>query len=162
MTVRVADDRDLPALARLRREWTAERTGVPAPEPGEAGDGFDEAFAAWWRTELPRRTFWLAEAGDDRVGYTAVGSLNVVEVGNMPRPGARPGRWGYVGNAFVMSSFVDRGVASALLNAAVEHARARRYQRLVLRPAPRGAPFYLRHGFVPAGEGMLIMLPSEG
>lgn len=61
-----------------------------------------------------------------------------------------------------MSSFVDRGVASALLNAAVEHARVRRYQRLVLRPAPRGAPFYLRHGFVPAGEGMLMMLPSEG
>lgn len=155
VTVRVADDRDLPALARLRRDWTAERTGVPDEDAG-----FDRAFAAWWRSELPRRTFWLAEAGTERSGFTAVGSLNVVEIGNMPRPGARPGRWGYVGNAFVVASYADRGVAAALLTAAVEHARARRYQRLVLRPTPSSAPFYLRHGFTPAGEGMLMFVPN--
>jgi len=156
VTVRVADDRDLPALARLRRDWTTERTGGPVED-----DGFDRSFAAWWRTELPRRTFWVAEAGTDRSGYTVVGSLNVVEIGNMPRPGARPGRWGYVGNAFVVASYSDRGVAGALLTAAVEHARARRYQRLVLRPTPSSAPFYLRYGFAPAGEGMLMLLPNE-
>ncbi|MBO0850332.1 MAG: GNAT family N-acetyltransferase [Pseudonocardia sp.] len=153
--VRVADDRDLPALARLRRDWTAERTGAPDEDAG-----FDRVFAAWWRSELPRRTFWLAEAGTERSGFTAVGSLNVVEIGNMPRPGARPGRWGYVGNAFVVASYADRGVAAALLTAAVEHARARRYQRLVLRPTPSSAPFYLRHGFTPAGEGMLMFVPN--
>jgi GNAT superfamily N-acetyltransferase len=156
VAVRVADDRDLPALARLRREWTAERTGGPVED-----EHFDRSFAAWWRAELPRRTFWVAEAGTDRSGYTVVGSLNVVEIGNMPRPGARPGRWGYVGNAFVVSAYADRGVAAALLDAAVEHARARRYQRLVLRPTPSSAPFYLRHGFTPAGEGMLMLLPSN-
>jgi GNAT superfamily N-acetyltransferase len=153
--VRVADDRDLPALARLRREWTAERTGGPVQD-----DTFDRAFAAWWRTELPRRTFWVAEAGGTDSGWTAVGSLNVVEVGTMPRPGARPGRWGYVGNAFVLASHSDRGVAGALLTAAVEHARSRRYQRLVLRPTPSSAPFYLRYGFAPAGEGMLMLMPD--
>jgi GNAT superfamily N-acetyltransferase len=155
VTVRVADDRDLPALVRLRRQWVAERAG-PVPD-----DGFDRTFEAWWRAELPRRTFWLAEAGSERTGYTAVGSLNVVEVGNMPRPGARPGRWGYVGNAFVVASYADRGVAAVLLTAAVEHAKARRYQRLVLRPTVRSAPFYLRHGFTPAGEGMLMFVPAS-
>jgi GNAT superfamily N-acetyltransferase len=159
VTIRVADDRDLPALARLRWEWTAERTGGAVNDTANGG-AFDRAFAAWWRAELPRRTFWLAEAGTERSGFTAVGSLNVVEIGNMPRPGGRPGRWGYVGNAFVVASYADRGVAAALLEAAVEHARARRYQRLVLRPTPNSAPFYLRHGFTPAGEGMLMLLPS--
>jgi GNAT superfamily N-acetyltransferase len=155
VSVRVADDRDLPALIRLRREWTAERTGAPVLD-----DNFDRSFEAWWRAELPRRTFWLAEAGTDRSGYTVVGCLNVVEIGNMPRPGARPGRWGYVGNAFVVASYADRGVAAALLTAAVEHARSRRYQRLVLRPTPSSAPFYLRFGFAPTGEGMLMLLPN--
>jgi GNAT superfamily N-acetyltransferase len=155
VTVRVADDRDLPALTKLRKDWAVERVG-PVPD-----NGFERSFAAWWHAELPRRTFWLAEAGSDRIGYTAVGSLNVVEVGNMPRPGARPGRWGYVGNAFVVAAYADRGVASALLRAAVEHAAARRYQRLVLRPSPSSAPFYLRHGFTPVGEGMLMFLPSQ-
>lgn len=154
MTVRVADDRDLPALARLRRQWAAERAGE-MPD-----DSFDRTFEAWWRTELPRRTFWLAEAGSERTGFTAVGSLNVVEVANMPSPGARPGRWGYVGNAFVLASFADCGVAAALLTEAVEHAKTRRYQRLVLRPTARSTPFYLRYGFTPAMEGMLMFVPN--
>jgi GNAT superfamily N-acetyltransferase len=157
ISVRVADDRDLPVLARLRRQWAAERAGT---DPDGTDGGFERAFEAWWRAELPRRTFWLAEAGTDHIGYTAVGSLNVVEIGNMPRPGARPGRWGYVGNAFVVTGYADRGVAAALLTAAVEQARARRYQRLVLRPTPSSAPFYVRHGFVEAGDGMLMLVPD--
>jgi len=157
VTVRVADDRDLPVLARLRWQWVAERTGTPL-DSGADGGAFERAFEAWWRAELPRRTFWLAEAGTDRSGYTAVGSLNVVEIGNMPRPGGRPGRWGYVSNAFVMAPYAERGVAPALLTAAMEQAKARRYQRLVLRPAPSSAAFYLRHGFVSAGEGMLVLV----
>lgn len=155
MTVRVADDRDLPALIRLRRAWTAERTGAVT-----ADDGFERAFAAWWRAELPRRTFWIAEVGTERRGFIPVGSLNVVELGHMPRPGARPGRWGYVGNAFVVAAFAERGVAVSLLDAAIEHARARRYQRLVLRPTKSSASFYRRHGFTPAGEGMLVLVPG--
>ena len=158
ISVRVADERDLPVMARLRRQWAAERTGAPVERAGEGG-AFERTFEAWWRTELPRRTFWLAEAGTDNTGYTAVGSLNVVEIGNMPRPGGRPSRWGYVGNAFVVASYADRGVAAALLNAAVEQAHERRYQRLVLRPTPSSAPFYLRHGFEPAGDGMLMLVP---
>jgi GNAT superfamily N-acetyltransferase len=160
ISVRVADDRDLPVLARLRREWAAERAGG-AGDPAAHDPPFERAFEAWWRAELPRRTFWLAEAGTDHTGYTAVGSINVVEVTNMPRPGGRPGRWGYVGNAFVVAAYADRGVAAALLAAAIEQARARRYQRLVLRPTPSSAPFYLRHGFAPAGDGMLIYLPDR-
>jgi GNAT superfamily N-acetyltransferase len=162
ISVRVADERDLPVMARLRRQWAAERTGGSVERGGDGGSGdraFERTFEAWWRTELPRRTFWLAEAGTDHTGYTAVGSLNVVEIGNMPRPGGRPGRWGYVGNAFVVASYADRGVAAALLSAAVEQARERRYQRLVLRPTPSSAPFYLRHGFEPAGDGMLMLVP---
>lgn len=122
---------------------------------------FDRAFEQWWRAESSRRTFWLAEAGTDRTGYTAVGSLNVVEVGNMPRPGtADPGRWGYVANAFVLPAYADRGVAAALLKAAMDLSRERRYQRLVLRPTAGSAAFYLRHGFEPAGDGMLVLVPD--
>jgi len=31
----------------------------------------------------------------------------------------------------------------------------------VLRPTPSSAPFYLRDGVAPAGEGMLMLLPNE-
>jgi GNAT superfamily N-acetyltransferase len=153
--IRVADERDVGALARLRRAWLEERTGHPVEDPG-----FEAAFAQWWRVELPRRTFWLAEIGSPRSGYTAIGSINVLEIVHMPRPGARGGRIGHVGNAFVLASFADRGVPGALLTAVVEHAHTRRYRRLLLAPTAGSAPFYRRAGFVPAGDGFLVLEPG--
>lgn len=154
VTIRVADERDLAALAGLRRAWLEERTGRPVDDPG-----FEAAFEQWWRVELPRRTFWLAEAGSERSGLTAVGSINVVEIVHMPRPGARGGRIGHVGNAFVLASFAGRGVPGALLAAAVDHARTRRYRRLLLAPTAGSTAFYRRAGFAPAGEQMLALDP---
>lgn len=153
-TVRVADERDMGALAGLRRAWLEERTGRPVEDPG-----FEAAFEQWWRVELPRRTFFLAEVGTPRSGFTAVGSLNVVEIVHMPRPGARGGRIGHVGNAFVLAGFADRGVPGALLAAAVDHARARRYRRLLLAPTAGSTAFYRRAGFLPAEDSMLVLDP---
>lgn len=155
MTIRVADERDLPALAALRRVWAEERAGETL-----ADGGFEQTFATWWRTEQPRRTFWLAEVGTERVGVRAVGSLNVAEVVSMPRPGQRAGRWGYVGNAFVLDAFRAHGAARRLLAAAVAHARQQGYQRLVLSPTAGSAEFYHRAGFRAAGADLLL-LPTE-
>jgi GNAT superfamily N-acetyltransferase len=154
-TIRVADERDVDAMARLRRAWLEERSGAPVDDPG-----FEATFAQWWRFELPRRTFWVAEVGSDRAGFTPVGSLNVVEMAHMPRPGARGGAIGHVGNAFVLAAWADRGVPRALLAQAVEHARARRYRRLVLAPTRGSTAFYRRAGFVAAGESLLVLDPS--
>ena len=93
LVVRVADERDEAALAGLRRAWLEERSGHPVDDPG-----FEAAFAQWWREEQPRRTFWLAETGSSQNGWTAVGSINVVEIGHMPRPGVHTGRIGQVGH----------------------------------------------------------------
>jgi predicted N-acetyltransferase YhbS len=51
-------------------------------------------------------------------------------------------------------------VPGALLNAAVEHARERRYRRLLLAPTAGSAAFYRRAGFVPAAESLLSLDPS--
>jgi len=155
VTIRVADERDVTALAGLRRAWLEERTGHPVDDPG-----FEATFAQWWRVEQPRRTFWLAEVGSERSGYTAVGSINAVEIVHMPRPGARGGRIGHVGNAFVLAAFADRGLPGELLAAVIEHARVRRYRRLLLAPTAASTPFYLRQGFVPAGNSLLALDPS--
>ncbi|GAA1305687.1 GNAT family N-acetyltransferase [Pseudonocardia xinjiangensis] len=153
--IRVADERDVVALAQLRRAWLEERAGRPVEDPG-----FEAAFEQWWRVELPRRTFWLAEVGTPRSGFTAIGSINVVEIVHMPRPGTRGGRIGHVGNAFVLAAFADRGVPAALLSAALEHARERRYRRLLLAPTSGSAAFYRRAGFASAGEQLLMLDPS--
>lgn len=154
LRVRVADERDVAALARLRRQWMEERTGHPVDDPS-----FEEAFAAWWRVEQPRRAFWVAEAGSDRAGYTPVGSVNVLETVQMPRPGGRGARTGQVGNAFVLAAFAEAGVPRALLAAVVTHARDRGYRRLMLAPTAGSAAFYRRAGFHPAGDTLLVLDP---
>ncbi|GAA1385879.1 hypothetical protein GCM10009613_19010 [Pseudonocardia kongjuensis] len=152
LRVRVADERDVAGLARLRRQWLEERAGRPVADPG-----FEEAFAAWWRVEQPRRAFWIAEAGSERAGYTPIGSINVLETVQMPRPGGRGTRTGQVGNAFVLGSFAEAGVPRALLAAVVAHARDRGYRRLMLAPTAGSTAFYRRAGFRPAGDTLLVL-----
>ncbi|GAA1848047.1 hypothetical protein GCM10009836_29650 [Pseudonocardia ailaonensis] len=154
--VRVADERDVDGLARLRRAWAEERSGRPVDDAG-----FEAAFAQWARVEQPRRTFWLAEIGSDRAGWTPIGSINVVEIVPMPRPGVRAARIGQVGNAFVLGSFSDRGVPRALLEAVIAHARERRYRRLILAPTARSTTFYRNAGFHPAGDTLLVLEPDH-
>lgn len=54
--IRMADDRDIPALAALRRQWTEELYG-------ECGDpDYERRFAAGFTAEAPRRWGYLANA----------------------------------------------------------------------------------------------------
>jgi hypothetical protein len=60
--IRRAEDADLAAIVRLRREWTQE-------QEGDRGDPtFDERLAAWFARESSRRITWLAEVDGRPVG----------------------------------------------------------------------------------------------
>jgi GNAT superfamily N-acetyltransferase len=79
--------------------------------------------------------------------------INVMVFVLMPRPGRPEQRWGYIANIFVLAAHRDTGVGSALLDAAVAHARRSRFVRLGLNPSERSIPFYRRAGlpgFAPA------------
>src|SRR6202034_1261811 len=110
--IRRAAGADLPAIARLRRELTVEQDGsLGDPE-------FEERFAAWWARESSRRIMWLAE-----LDHRPVGAMNLSVFERMPRPGRAPGRWGYLGNAFVLAAYRNRGIGTQLLAALLGHAR---------------------------------------
>ena len=62
-----------------------------------------------------------------------MGSINVVEIVHMPRPGAPHGRIGQVGNAFVLSAFAEpRGRRRAARRMRSGTPASARYRRLVL------------------------------
>jgi hypothetical protein len=60
--IRIADPADGPALAALRRAWTAERHGPAGDE------GFEARFLDWYDREFARRSCWLAEVDGAAVG----------------------------------------------------------------------------------------------
>ncbi|MGH8840343.1 MAG: GNAT family N-acetyltransferase [Jiangellaceae bacterium] len=138
VSVRRAGTDDGPTLAWLRRAWAEEEGQVADPS-------FDEWFGHWLQRETDRRIAWVALQSAQPVGM-----LNLTVFVRMPRPGRREQRWGYVANVFVLAEHRNAGVGTALLEAAVAHARGEGFVRLVLNPSERSVPLYERFGFRPS------------
>ncbi len=142
--IRIAVPADGPAIAALRRTWTAEDHGDVEDE------GFEARFLDWYERESARRITWLAEISDGPVGM-----MNLAVFERMPRPGRDAGTWGYLANAFVLRPHRNQGIGRLLLNTLIAHADAHGYVRVVLRPSERSVPFYNRAGFT-ADRGFLV------
>jgi GNAT superfamily N-acetyltransferase len=142
--IRIASPADAPALAALRRAWTAEQHGPVDDE------GFEARFRDWYERESARRFSWLAEVRGEMVGM-----MNLVVFDRMPQPGREPGCWGYLANSFVLAEYRNHGIGSLLLRALLAHADSHGYERVVLRPSPRAVPFYQRAGFA-QGTDLLV------
>jgi GNAT superfamily N-acetyltransferase len=149
IVIRQAADTDLPAIARLRSAWTQEQRGA-VDDPS-----FDDRLAQWYARESGRRLTWLAEAAGEPVGM-----VNMAVFERMPRPGPDPGRWGYLGNAFVLEAYRNQGIGGRLLDALLAYADDHGFARVVLSPSARSVPFYERAGFRPA-ESLLLRRPIE-
>jgi GNAT superfamily N-acetyltransferase len=148
VVIRRAEDADLPATARLRRESTVEQDG------DRADPSFEERFSAWYARESSRRIMWLAEV-DGRM----VGAVNLAVFERMPRPGRAPSRWGYLGNAFVLAAYRNQGIGRQLLDAVLGYASENGFARVVLSPTERAVPFYERAGFGPA-DALMVWTPG--
>jgi GNAT superfamily N-acetyltransferase len=146
--IRIADSADAPAIAALRRAWTAEEHGVVVDA------GFAARFLDWYERESARRVCWLGELSGQSVGM-----MNLAIFERMPRPGRDAGTWGYLANAFVLAPYRNQGVGARLLAALLAHADDQGYVRVVLRPSERSVPFYQRAGFIPDGGFMVRDLP---
>jgi len=146
--IRIADSADGPAIAALRRAWTAE-------DQGDVADpGFEARFLDWYERESARRISWLGELSGEPVGM-----MNLALFERMPSPGRDSGTWGYLANAFVLEPYRNQGIGGLLLTALLAHADDHGYLRVVLRPSERAIPFYQRAGFTADG-GFLIRYAS--
>ena len=111
----IAERISVPSPRRRNDGWSEENAGGPIDD-----DGFDETFSAWWDAERATRTFFVVD-----VDGSAVGMANIKRYDRMPVAG-RPsgGRWGYVGNVFVLPEHRNSKVGSALMNALIDWAWA--------------------------------------
>ena len=121
---------DFGALVDCRRRWTLEQGG-----PDEAD--FAERMADWSERVGAARHSWLAWSADHPVGM-----VTLVVYERMPRPGAPPGRWAYVGQLWVDPAYRRHGVGRALMAALIGWATEAGMQRLVLNPSEVSRPLY--------------------
>lgn len=137
---------DLPAVARLRSQWTAGSALEPDPE-------FVDAITRWWARE--DRVGWIG-----RIDGYAAGMANTAIFTRMPRPGRPPARWLYAANVFVDAAYRRRGLARALMTTMVAWARAEGMLRIVLAPSEMSIPLYESIGIRPAEDLMRLDLDA--
>jgi len=119
--------------------------------------GFEPRFRAWWGAEHATRTFFLAERGGRPVGMA-----NVKHYTRMPAAGmVSAGRWGYVGNVFVLEEHRNAGVGQTLMERILDWAGSQGMEHLRLAPSERSIPFYARLGFRP-GAVVELDPPASG
>jgi GNAT superfamily N-acetyltransferase len=140
--VRKATSSDLPALTTLRAAW-----GVTRDRSLGDGDDLGERLRRWWERQGGLRVAWLATEGERPVGM-----VNLAVFERMPHAGVPDARWAYLANLWVEPDRRRRGVASALVAAVVDWARAEGMERVVLHPSEMSRPLYQALGFRPADD----------
>lgn len=149
MIYREAVRDDIPRLAQMRWDFRVELHHEPIAPEAKAPfmqvmlDFLAEAFdSGMWG-------IWVAE--EDGV---IVSNVYIQRIRKVPRPIRLNAEMGYLTNMFTYPAFRGKGIGAELLRYALEWARSRRLETIILWPAEGREEFYMRGGFEREKEAM--------
>lgn len=153
-TIRRATPADAARLARCRLDLFRELTPGPISDIGSA---FEDSCHATLGQYLLAGTCvaWLAETPGTEA---PIGSLAMLTFPRLPSPRNFRAIEGYVLNVYVVPAHRHQGIASALTQAAIEHARREKFARLRLHSAALARAVYERAGFYGRDDEMELDL----
>ena len=150
-TIRLATIEDADALVRIRVKFLE--------EVGQFGEGVDvnevaDAFRDYLMRKLPAGEFlaWVAEAEGEVVATSGLCFFERPPNGTSPK-----GLEAYVMNMYTAPAWRGRGLATALLDAALAHVRKTDARRVWLHATDEGRPVYERAGFVASDTEMELV-----
>lgn len=129
---------DVPDLARLL--WLDTRDEEP---PQRSVDTFASELAQWWSAHLDSHVAFVARLRRPEI----VGMAWVALVPRVPRPGATSRLSADIQSVFVVPEQRGRGIGSALVAAASEHAAHLGSLRVTVHSGRKAVPVYERLGF---------------
>lgn len=141
MKYRVADERDLSQLARMRWEFQIEdETEKSVVSESE----FSEKCVEYLRQNLKAGdwTFWIAEQNSEIVSH-----IFVKIIISVPRPARIENKWGYLTNVYTKPKFRGRGIGARLLRQVKLWATKLNFEILIVSPSADSTSFYKREGF---------------
>jgi len=152
-SIRPAVPEDAQAITDMRWKLFEETHSTTTPEPPP--EFLDACRSAVTDSLAGGHAFaWLAVADRGAV----VGNLVLLLHFRLPSPRNMVPTEGYVMNVYVEPAWRRRGIASALMGAALDHARALGLGRVRLHATDDGRQTYARAGFLPREDGMELNL----
>jgi GNAT superfamily N-acetyltransferase len=151
--IRLASENDAVTLARLRYELRSS-----LHEVAESEETFLARCAGWMNERLRQGGCWQCWLAEQQ--GIAVGAVWAQLIEKIPNPVAEPEHYVYLTNFYVREEYRDQGLGSKLLAAVLDWARSKNAETVILWPTERSKPFYLRHGFLFAGDSMEFMIKS--
>ena len=152
--VRPADASDIAVLARHRAAMFRDMGQLVSHQE----EALERATASYLSEALPRGEYlaWVAEPQDETLPSIIGGAgVQLRPILPRPRPGSdelEPGPEAIVLNVYVEPGWRRRGVAEALMRAALDALAERDIRRVVLHASADGRRLYERLGFVPTNE----------
>jgi GNAT superfamily N-acetyltransferase len=155
-TVRPASPRDATALTILRSALFRELGQHPPPQLQAA---FESLSAATFTAGLERAfcCAWLAETDTQQ----PVGSVALLLFPRLPLPDSLARFEGYLLSVYTVPEWRRRGVAAALVAAAVAKGRELGLGRIRLHATPEGQPVYAGAGFRLRHDEMELRLQDQ-
>ncbi len=155
LRVRRATLRDIDVLVHQRRAmWTA--LGIKDKVALETGN---KDYERWAWTRLKKHQFfgWIVEDTKNRVAGGGCVWLQTVQ----PRPHRVGTTQPYILSMYTEPEFRGLGVASMVVNAAIDWCKKARYARLMLHASEMGRGVYRRLGFKRTWEMRLDLSTSQ-
>ncbi len=154
-SVRQASPQDAAALGTLRRALFQDLGQTPSQDgwaafEGVSGASFESGMEQGWCLA------WLAEAEG-----RAVGSAALLVFPRLPSPQSQALVEGYLLNVYTLPAWRRRGVATALVAAALAKGRELGLARVRLHATPDGRRVYASAGFGARDDEMELKPPSD-
>lgn len=138
MEIALAGPSDTDQLARLL--WIDTRREEPTRD---ALDAFSAELAAWWSNHSETHAAFVARHEEEPL----CGMAWVALLPRIPRPGATTRMSADIQTVFVLPQHRGRGIGSALVDAAAQHATQLGAIRVTVHSGRKAVPVYERLGF---------------
>ncbi len=150
MNISAARTDDIPGLARLI--WTMAAAEERAQQTPEA---LADDLALWWAAHERSHSAFVARLNEPEL----VGMAWIALVPRVPRPGSAARVSADIQSVFVAPQHRGRGIGSALIQAATDHAVRLGSIRVTVHSGVTATPLYERLGF--ASSPQLLQTPLD-
>lgn len=145
MDIRIAVQSDVDSLAQLL--WL---NATPEQQAQQSADSFAADLDGWWSDNPSHKAFVAQIAGNALVGMAWLAILPRV-----PRPGITTRRSADIQSVFVVPEERGKGIGSALVRAASDHAFDLGVGHVTVHSGRKAVPVYERLGFASSRQMLL-------